>query len=76
MMNTGNPKKIINDIKNSPFVQNLKRQMEENPVIVIVAVTGLLAAGAKLINAWGHTQGSRAYARQVDYRISKNSRFK
>lgn len=65
-------KRRVNDIKNSKFVQNLKVQMEENPVVVIVAVAGVLAAGAKLINAWGHAKGSSAYARQVDYRIGRS----
>lgn len=64
-------KKRVDYIKNSKFVQNLKTQMEENPVIVIVAVAGVLAAGAKLISAWGQAKGSSAYARQVDYRIHK-----
>ena len=63
--------KLLDNIKRNKFVQNLKAQLEENPVVVIVAVTGLLVAGARLINAWGHTKGSRAYARQVDYRINK-----
>lgn len=62
----------INDIKNSKFVQGIKRQVEENPIVVVVAVAGVLTAGAKLIDAWGHAKGSRAYAKQVEYRISKN----
>lgn len=65
-------KKRINDIKNSTFVQNLKKQIEDNPVIVLVAVAGILTAGAKLVGAWGHAKGSRAYAKQVDYRIGKS----
>lgn len=65
-------KKSLNDIKNSPFVRNLKTQIEENPIIVLVAVAGILTAGAKLVGAWGHAKGSRAYAKQVDYRIGKS----
>lgn len=64
-------KKHVNDIKNSKFVQNLKIQMEENPVMVGVVLAGVLVAGAKLISAWGQAKGSSAYARQVDYRIRK-----
>lgn len=64
--------KLLNDIKNSKLVKNLKYQFEENPLGVLVAVAGILAAGAKLIDAWGHSKGSRAYAKQVNYRIKKS----
>lgn len=59
-------------VKHSRFVQNLKRQIDENPVVVIVAVAAVIGATAKLINAMGHAKGSRAYAKQVDYRINKS----
>lgn len=62
----------INRIKRSRFVQNLKHAAEENPVAVIVATATLFAATAKLIDAFGHQAGSRAYARQVNARLKKN----
>jgi hypothetical protein len=51
------------------FVTNLKRQAEENPVATLIVVGLLLTASAKFIDAAGHAAGSRAYARQVNYRI-------
>jgi len=48
----------------------IKQAWDENPVAVIAV--GALAVGAiaKLIDASSAAQGRRAYARQVDYKIS------
>lgn len=59
----------MDKIKNSKFTQNLKRQAEENPVIVMMAAAALLTAVAKVIDAHGHNAGSRAYARQVNAKL-------
>lgn len=61
----------LSRITNSEFVKNLKRSAEENPVVVILAVAAVLTATSKLIKAHGAAKGSRAYAKQVEYRIRK-----
>lgn len=59
----------MDNIFKSKFAQNLKRQAEENPVVVMLATAALLTAAAKLIDAHGHSAGSRAYARQVNAKL-------
>lgn len=63
--------KFIDSVKTNKFLQNLKQTAEENPVVVLVAVAAIMTAGAKLIKAYGESKGSRAYAKQVEYRIRK-----
>jgi hypothetical protein len=64
--------KIVEDIKRSKFVLNLKNSIDENPIPTILAVAAVLAGAAKVIDAVGRAKGSAAYARQVNYRINKN----
>lgn len=59
-------------IKNSRFVQKLKEQAEENPVVVLMATAAVITATAKLVDAVGHNAGSRAYAKQVSARLKKH----
>jgi type II secretory pathway component PulL len=61
----------MHKIKNSRFVQNLKRQAEENPVVVLMAAAAVITASAKLVDAIGHNAGSRAYAKQVAAKLKK-----
>lgn len=56
----------MNNIKNSKFVANLKRQAEENPVLTLMAAATVITAVAKLVDAHGHNAGSRAYAKQIN----------
>lgn len=51
------------------FLANLKRQAEENPVLALGVAAAVITAVSKLIDANGRAKGSRAYARQVDYRV-------
>lgn len=49
----------------------LKRQFDENPLLVI-AVVGVAAGGlAKLIDAGSAAQGRRAYAKMVNHSVTK-----
>lgn len=48
----------------------LKQQWDENPVAVIGVAALAVTAAAKLIDAMSAAQGRRAYARQVDYRVT------
>lgn len=52
----------------------LKREWNENPVTVIGVAAGAVMATAKLIDAVSAAQGRRAYAKQVNYRVKKNSK--
>ena len=62
----------MNNIQNSTFVRNLKRQAEENPVVVLMAAAALITAASKFVDAAGHNAGSRAYAKQINAKL-KNS---
>lgn len=56
----------------SPFFENLKKEAEANPTITLAVGAAVLTAMAKLIKAHGDAAGSRAYAKQVNYRIRRN----
>jgi hypothetical protein len=49
----------------------LKKAWDENPLAVIGIAAIAVTAAAKLIDAMSAAQGRRAYARQVDYRVSR-----
>lgn len=51
------------------FLENLKREAAANPTLTLVAVTGLLAAASKFVDAAGHHKGSTAYAKMVENKI-------
>jgi hypothetical protein len=53
----------------SPFFENLKREAEQNPTLTIAVGAAFMTAAAKLIKAHGDSAGSRAFAKQVKYRI-------
>lgn len=61
----------MDNIMNSKFAKNLKRQAEENPVVVIMATAALITAVSKLIDAHGHHRGSTAFAKQVNAKLKK-----
>lgn len=55
-------------IKNSRFVQNLKRQAEENPVYVLFAAAALFTATAKLMDANTQRGYKKAHMREIERR--------
>lgn len=59
---------MFEKIKRNRFVQNLIQFAEENPAAAIMLAAALIGSTAKLVDAIGHNAGSRAYARQVNYR--------
>jgi hypothetical protein len=59
------------NLKNSKFVQTLKRQAEENPVLVLGVAAALLTATAKLMDANTQRSYAKTHAREVDRRIHK-----
>ena len=48
----------------------LKKAWDENPLAVIAIGALAVGATAKLIDSLSAAQGRRAYAKQVDYRVS------
>jgi hypothetical protein len=54
------------------FIDNLKRQAEENPVLAIGVAAGLITAISKLIDANADMRNSRAWAREVARRSIKD----
>jgi hypothetical protein len=57
--------------KNSKFVQNLKRQAEENPVVVLAISAAVITATAKLMEANTQRSYARTHAREVERRMYK-----
>lgn len=55
----------LEEFKSSKFV----KAIEENPAAFLGGLSALLYSTSKVIEAMGHSRGSRAYAKQVDYRI-------
>jgi hypothetical protein len=58
------------------FLENLKREAEQNPTFVLGVGAAFLAAAGKLIQAHGDSAGSRAYARQVNWKIRNAKKHK
>lgn len=52
-------------------IEKIKRKFEEDPFTVIIIGSLAVTATAKLIDSLSAAQGRRAYARQVDYRVTK-----
>jgi hypothetical protein len=52
---------------------NLKRQVEENPLVAAGIGAALLSGATKLINARSNARNSRTWAKEVDRR-RKNSK--
>jgi hypothetical protein len=53
------------------FVNNLKRNVQENPMLALAAGAAVITATAKLIDALVDTQNSRTYAKEVNRRVKK-----
>lgn len=55
------------------FFDRIKREWDENPLNVMIVFAVTATAAAKVIDAFSASQGRRAYARQVDYRVNRRS---
>jgi len=55
------------------FLDNLKRQAEENPVLALGVAAGVLTALAKLIDSGADARNSRAWAKEVQRRARKDA---
>lgn len=55
-----------------PFVENLKRQATENPMLAIAAGATTLAGAAKFIGSVVSARNSRVWAKEVARRTMKD----
>lgn len=53
------------------FLENLKSQAEDNPVVALGVAAGLITAISHLINSSGNSRNSRAWEKEVERRIKK-----
>lgn len=51
------------------FIENLKHQAEENPVLALGVAAALITAVSKLVGATNDTRNSRAWAQEVQRRV-------
>lgn len=56
------------------FLENLKRQAEENPMAALIVGTALLTAASKFVDASGAAVGRAAYAKQVENSVRKSQK--
>lgn len=56
------------------FINNLKRQAEENPVLTLAVAAGLITAVSKLMNSSSAVRNSRNWEREVARRTMKDAR--
>lgn len=54
-------------------VERLRQEWNENPVVVIGVVAMAGTAAAKLVDALSAAQGRRAYAKQINHKVKKES---
>jgi hypothetical protein len=55
------------------FINNLKTQAEQNPVLALAVGAGLITAISKFMNATSDSRNSRAWAKEVSRRAMKDS---
>lgn len=56
------------------FVDNLKRQAEENPIVALGVGAGALQAVTKLLNVYIANKNSNAWKKEVTRRQAKSSK--
>lgn len=56
----------------TPFLENLKRQATENPMLAIAAGATTLAGAAKFVSAFVSARNSRVWAKEVARRTMKD----
>lgn len=56
------------------FIENLKRQAEENPIVALGVAAALLTATSKLLDANTARVSAVTHAREVDRRIRNSNR--
>lgn len=61
-------------MKPSPFLDNLRRQAEENPVLAVGVGAGAVQAATKLLNVYIANKNSNAWKKEVKRREAKTSK--
>lgn len=56
------------------FINNLKRQAEENPVLALGVAAGLISAIGKLINANSNARNAKSWDRETMRRAMKDTK--
>jgi hypothetical protein len=56
-----------------PYLENLKRQAEEQPLVALAVGTAALAAVTRLMQANTERTNSRTWSKEVERRRTKNS---
>lgn len=51
------------------YLDRLKQQFNENPVLVIAVGAAAVTAVAKLVDAVSAAQGRKAYAKQINHKV-------
>jgi hypothetical protein len=54
------------------FIDNLKHQAEENPVLAMGVAAALITAVSKLIDSSSNARNSKAWAQEVHRRTTKS----
>jgi hypothetical protein len=57
--------------QNTPFLDNLKRQAEENPVVALGVGAALITAISKLVTASSNSRNSKVWAQEVERRVQQ-----
>lgn len=58
------------------FIENLKHQAEENPVVALAVAAGLITAVSKLIDSGSNARNAKAWDRETVRRAMKDNRNK
>lgn len=56
------------------FLENLKRQAAENPIVALGVGAGLITAISKLIDSNTESKNAKAWQREVNRRAAKDAR--
>jgi hypothetical protein len=56
------------------FFENLKRDVESNPLVALGVAAGLLTAAGKFVDAAGSVKSKRAYAKMAEKAAKKAAR--
>lgn len=54
------------------FIENLKKQAQDNPIVAIAVGAALLTATSKLIDANTQRTYARAHTREIDRRVAQS----
>lgn len=55
------------------FLENLKKQAADNPIVALGAGAMFLQAASKFLNANSARQNSKTYRKEIDRRLKKSS---